>query len=354
MKKVVKLFITSFILSLLTFNIQAIFANSDSTDEEVNKIEHVIVDDHHEGHHIKANFIPDKILNPDDSLYQAPDSAKEYIGIYKGTAEVNQLGLSIHLILSIEESGLFNLAYYFTKIDNEEGQRFYVDQEEKIQSVEAPYRDLVILTGGLKDFEGGIGSGLIRKTLSPVLLLDTNGKADKFYPYQSLAYELRENYQDARVYQNLGLYIIDKKIVVDINHLIGLDKKEENTIILNATNNEHEDYFLVEQKTYEILQDAFDHYLNNYNDFVLDFENSNDFVQVIQAMHLKTNASFPPDTTFELLDPKKVNKQAHNKHTYALLINKQILYFYDGDKLHVTDQVELIDGKYSSNKWQTN
>ncbi|WP_455328491.1 hypothetical protein [Facklamia languida] len=354
MKKVIRFLISFFILNALSCNSQMVLANADSSDEEENKIEHIIVDDHHEGHHIKANFIPDKILNPDDSLYQAPDTAREYIGSYEGTAEVKQLGLTIHLILSIEESGLFNLAYYFTKTDNENGQRFYVDQEGEIQSITAPYQDLVILTGGLKELEGNIGSGLIRKTLSPVLLLDNNGKADKFYPYQSLAYELRENYQDARVYQNVGLYIIDEKIVVDINHLIGLDESEENTTILKATNNESKDFFLVKEKTYEILQEAFDQYLDNYNDFILDFENSNDFVQVIQAMHLKTNASFPKDTTFELIDPQQVNKESQHDNTYALLINQQILYFYDGDKLYVSDQIELIDGKYSANEWQTN
>ena len=77
-------------------------------------------------------------------------------------------------------------------------------------------------------------------------------------------------------------------------------------------------------------------------------------MQVIQAMHLKTNASFPKDTTFELIDPKQVNKESQHDNTYALLINQQILYFYDGDKLYVSDQIELIDGKYSANEWQTN
>ncbi|MGX7107992.1 hypothetical protein [Facklamia miroungae] len=349
-----KIHISLLLLTVLTLNLLFPHDTFAQPEAEVKETHHMKVDGHHEGHHIKANFIPNKILNPDDSLYQAPDRIKQYVGFYKAQVEVPPLDLNLHIIVSIEENGLFNLAHYFSKRDGKESIRFYVNENETIESIPAPYQDLVILTGGLKDFEGGLGSGLVRKTLSPVVFLNNHGKPESLYPYQSMAYDLRENYQDARVYQNVGLYIINDEIVIDVNHLIGLDDEQENRIVLKATRFKNEDAFLVEQKTYEILQEAFDHYLDDYNDFKLQFKNSNDFVQVIQAMHLKTNASFPADTKFELIDPSLVNKDSKNENTFALLINDQILYFYDGEKLFVADEIENTNGSYSAHEWQTN
>ncbi|MGF3072971.1 hypothetical protein ACQV2T_05330 [Facklamia sp. P13069] len=349
-----RIFITLLILTALTLNLlfpHATFAQAEANVKETN---HMKVDGHHQGHHIKANFIPDKILNPDDSLYEAPEKIEKYVGIYQAQATVPKLNLNLDIIVSIEESGLFNMAYYFTQREKGESIRFYVDENETIESIPAPYQDLVILTGGLKEFEGGLGSGLIRKTVSPVVLLNNQGKPESLYPYQSMAYDLRENYQNARVYQDLGLYIVNDEIVIDVNHLIGLDDEQENRIALKATSFKNEDAFLVEKKTYEILQKAFDHYLDDYNDFKLQFKNSNDFVQVIQAMHLKTNASFPADTKFELIDPSQVNKDSESAHTFALLINDQILYFYDGHKLFVANEIENNNRCYSANEWQTN
>ncbi|WPJ91369.1 hypothetical protein R0V13_03085 [Facklamia hominis] len=140
--------------------------------DHIQSIKSSFVDNHHHGHRFKrANFIPEEILNPDDSTYQAPKEVADYQGFYQGALPIEDLDVDLKIILSIEEDGLFNLAYYFVQDEANQGQRFYEDGQGKVQSRPAIYQDLVIMTGGLKKGEGGFYGGLIRKTLSPVVLL---------------------------------------------------------------------------------------------------------------------------------------------------------------------------------------
>ena len=344
------------LMSLPLFQILGVEAK-ETTEEiiegEVIREEGFEVDAHHVDHKIKANFVPQNILNPDDSTYKAPKGIKDYVGTHTAEVEVPELDVQLNVIVSVEEDGIFNLAHYFINKEDKKGLRFYVDKQGTLKSMDAIYQDLVVLTGGLKEAEGGLGSGLIQKTISPVVLLDTQGQAKDFYPYHIMAYELRDNYQNARVYQNVGLYGVDGKLVVDINHLIGLKEGEPIKVSLNAVE-ESPDQFLVEKRTYDILQDSFDNHLNDYNDFNLTFDSENMFVQIIQAMHLKTNASFPKETTFELVEPEKVNKKILGDHAYSLLINKEILYFYDGESLFISNEFTEENGTFTVTRWKTN
>ena len=335
---------------------QTSMAWAEETSEEVTVIkeEGFEVDDYHANHQIKANFIPENILYPNGSVYQAPMDIDKYEGLYVAETEIPVMDTKLNIILSIEEDGLFNLAYYFTNKEDQRGIRFYVNDKDELVETSAVYQDLVMLTGGLLESEGGLTSGLIQKTISPVVLLDTEGKSDAFYPYKSLAFELRESYQNARVYQNVGLYIVNDEVVVDVKHLIGLKEGEEIKIGLKRVEDSDSDQFLVEQRTYQVLQDSFDEYLDNYNDFILEFDSLNDFVQIIQAMHLKTNASFPKETTFELVNPDQINKESHGDNSYALLINNELLYFYDGAKLFISQGFSKTDEGYKVTKWKTN
>lgn len=335
---------------------------ADSTDATEEFTHEVIqrgtesVDDHHHGHSNKANFIPKEILNPDDSIYEGPEEAKELAGHYQGQVAIPGLDMEIAIVLSIEEDGIFNLAYYFINEPDQTGLRFYADPDGELHEVDAFYQDLVMMTGGLKEAEGGLGSGLIHKTISPVILLDQAGEPSLIYPYHNMAYELRENYSNARVYQNVGLYVVDDEVLIDVNHLIGYDSDEELVIALERDDSvaQSSQGLLVRDRTYEVLQDSFDNFLVDHNDFILEFEDANEFLQIIQALHLEANRSFPQETTFELIDPTLVHKPAVGDNTFALAINDSILYFYNGEKLFVAEDYEVQDGVYQAARWITN
>ncbi len=362
----------TFILTLNLFlpTISAHSSSDDVSNDSMSQINHLsddesdtviqsvqpVVDDHHSGHSIKANFLPKQILNPDDSVYQVPEQAKQYAGEYHGRINLPKYSSDLVLNLTIQENGLLNLAYYFEPQDENKGIRFYVDQNNALQSIPAPFQDLVLLTAGIQENDQEeLYAGLIRETLSPVVLINQDGKGDTLYPYHTMAYGLRDNLTNARVFQNIGLYLIDQEVVIDVNHLIGDSDSDELIITLEKVENLPEDEtFLIQQPTYELLQHSFDNYLIEHNDFKMDFQNANDFVQFIQALHLQTNKRFLNETTFELLSPEEVNQDLDSEHSYALIINDSILYTYDGNNLFVAENVQYSDGQYTAEKWISN
>lgn len=311
-------------------------------------------DDHHNHGTTYANFIPNKFLNPDDSVYEAPEATKDYVGLYTAQAEVEELQANVNITLSIEEDGIFNLAYYFVNSPEQTGKRFYATKDGQVEEVEAIYQDLVVLTGALREGEGGLGSGLIGKTISPVVLLDEDGNPDRLYPYMSLAFDLRENYANSRIYQSIGLNIAEDIVAIDVNHLIGLESDNQVVAKFEKVEARHEDEFLVATRTYELLQDSFDNDLIEHNDFKMDYQSANDFVQAVLAMHLRTNTSFPQDTIVELVENDRVELDEGQDVQYAMLINDSILYAYDGTKLFVAEEVTEENGNYSVEKWVTN
>ncbi|MBG9977650.1 hypothetical protein [Ruoffia tabacinasalis] len=349
MKKSLTLLLTTTLL--LSLNPVMILAEEDHDHDAT---ETLAADHHHEHGTNYANFMPANILNPDDSVYEAPEATEDYVGLYTAQTRVEDLDADLELILSIGDDGLFNLAYYFVNSPEQRGVRFYANEEGEVESTEAIYQDLVILTGALREGEGGLGTGLIGKTISPVVLLDEDGEADRLYPYMNLAYDLRENHLNARVYQNVGLYLADDVVAVDVNHLIGLDSDEQIVTQFSSVEEGHEDEVLVESRTYELLQESFDNDLIEHNDFKMDYQSENEFMQLVLAMHLRTNASFPQDTEVELIDPKSVQLNDDSEAQYAMLINDSVLYVFDGESLFMTEEVEEVDGKYTVEKWVTN
>lgn len=331
---------------------------SASQDESVEIVveEGFAADGHHMDHQIQANFLPEKILNPDDSLYEAPEAVKDYVGLYEAQAQVPSLNSKIDILVSVTEDGLFNLAYYFTNEGDQQGIRFYSDDQENIQSTPAPYKDLVLMTGALTQIEGQdtLSSGLIRKTMSPVVLLDKKGQFKDFYPYLSMAYDLRDTYANARVYQYVGLQGAEKKFKIDVNYMIGLKDQAPLEVELKKVDKIDSLPVLVAKPTYQIMQDSFDNYLMDNNDFKFQFNDWNEFVQIIQAMHLKTNASFPVGTEFVKVDPNNVNLPIKAEPAFALLINNKLLYYYDGEKLYLADQFQQEGDRFVAKKWITN
>lgn len=310
--------------------------------------------DHHHNHGIKrANFIPEEILNPDDSTYQAPREVADYQGFYQGNLRLEELGVDLKIILSIEDDGLFNLAYYFVQDEDNRGQRFYADDQGQVRSRPAIYNDLVIMTGGLKEGEVGLFGGLIRKTLSPVVLLGQSGQPVALYPYTNMAYDLRETYRKYRIYQNIGLYLTEGSVYIDVNHLIGLDSETSYQVELERFEEESEDHFLVEKYSYEILQESFDQYLVDHNDFAFDFETANDFLQEILAMHLQTNRSFPLDTKISMVDPSQVAVDLGEDRfiKWAFIIDQAELYLYDGESVYLADGLHKEGGIYHADQW---
>lgn len=313
-------------------------------------------DGHHDHGTSYANFIPHAILNPDDSIYQAPEIVQDYVGLYTAQAAIDEMGVDLKLILNIQEDGLFNLAYYYENEPESTGLRFYATEANSIESVAAVYQDLTFLTGALRDGDGGLGSGLIRETIAPIVLLDGQGQADELYTYMSMAYGLRENYANARIYQNVGLYIAEDNVVMDVNHLIGLESEEELAVAFERVEH-HEDQFLVEATIFDLLQNNFDENLIEHNDFRMDYQSANEFVQKVLAMHLQTNTSFPQETQVDLLASATVDLTSvaeAGKAIYSLLINETILYAFDGEKLYMSTEFEEIDGSYTAEKWLTN
>ncbi|MFL2143106.1 hypothetical protein ACEN4N_05095 [Ruoffia sp. FAM 20857] len=349
MKKCLTLLLTTTLL--LSLNPVMILAEEDHDHDATGTL---AADHHHEHGTNCANFIPTNILNPDDSVYKAPEATDDYVGLYTAQARVEDLDTDLELILSISEDGLFNLSYYFVNTPEQRGIRFFANEEGEVESTEAMYQDLIILTGALREGEGGLGSGLIGKTISPVVLLDENGEADRLYPYMNLAFDLRENPQNARVYQNVGLYLADDVVAVDVNHLIGLDSEEQIMTQFSSVEEGHEDEFLVESHTYELLQESFDNDLIEHNDFKMAYQSENEFMQLVLAMHLRTNTSFPQDTEVELIDPESVQLNDDSEAQYAMLINDSVLYVFDGESLFMTEEVEEVDGKYTVENWVTN
>lgn len=312
-------------------------------------------DDHHNHGTARANFLPAQILNPDDSVYEAPEEIADYVGTYASQVHIDELDADLHIIVNIEEDGILNLAYYFVNTEDNTGLRFYANSDGVVEERDALYQDLVVMTAALREGDGGLGTGLIGKTVSPVVLLDEEGEADRLYPYMALAFELRENMQNARVYQNIGLYAVDGKLTVDVNHLIGLESDQAIAVELEAVEASAEDALLVERRSYELLQDSFDNDLDaDHNDFKMDYESANDFVQRVLAMHLRTNASFPQDTTVEMLAGDTVELEESlgaDDIAYAFLLNDSILYAYDGSRLYMAEEAKETDGVYTSDNW---
>ena len=329
--------------------------HSQDSDTEGHSHSSFSADDHHNHGALRANFIPTNILNPDDSIYQAPQATADYVGTYSTQVRIADLNADLKVLVDIQEDGLMNLAYYFINSEDQTGTRFYADQEGVIEERQAVYQDLVVMTAALREGEGGLGTGLIGKTISPLVLLDENGQADRLYPYMALAFELRENLQNARVYQSIGLYATDGAVTVDVNHLIGLESDEKIVVELEEVEDAGEDALLVEQPTYELLQASFDNDLDaDHNDFKLDYQSANDFVQGVLAMHLRTNTSFSSDTTAKMVGREAVQLDENlgaGEVTYAFLLNDAILYAYDGHRLYMAEEVEEVDGVYSSDQW---
>lgn len=348
MKKLIKISLT-ILLATVSLASNVLFA--EETDDHHHEEDSFSADHHHNHGAVYANFMPDKILNPDDSEYQAPEATKNYVGLYTAQASIKDLGVDLNLILDIQADGLFNLAYYFENEPESTGQRFYVSEENSIEAVDAVYQDLTLLTGALREGDGGLGSGLIRETIAPVVLLDHQGQPEELYAYMTMAYGLRENYANARVYQNVGLYIADDIVAIDVNHLIGLDSDEQLAVQFELVE-DHEDQFLVELPTFELLQHNFDTHLVEHNDFRMDYSSANEFVQKVLAMHLETNTSFPQDTQIELVDTENVTSAG--KVVYALLINEAILYGYDGERLYLATEFEENEGDYVVEAWISN
>lgn len=319
-----------------------------ATEEQNHQGNSFNADNHHNHGAVYANFLPDKLLNPDDSDYQAPESTEEYVGLYIAQASIEALGLDIKLILDIQKDGLFNLAYYFENEAESNGHRFYVSEENSVEAVVADYQDLTVLTGALRDGDGGLGSGLIRETIAPVVLLDSQGQPEELYTYLNMAYGLRENYVNARVYQNVGLYIANDIVAVDVNHLIGLDADEPLALQFELVE-EHADQFLVERPTFELLQHNFDTHLVDHNDFNMSYQSANEFVQKVLAMHLETNTSFSQDTQVELVEAENITSVS--EVVYAMLINESILYVSDGERLYMATEFEENEGQYKVEAW---
>lgn len=170
----------------------------------------------------------------------------------------------------------------------------------------------------------------------------------------NMAYGLREQYANARVYQNVGLWLADDIIAVDINHLIGLDSDTQYTAQFQAA---EADQLLVARPVFEILQDNFDNQLINHNDFDMAYETANEFVQKVLAMHLETNTSFPQDTEIEWVEADNIQLSADleaDPVQYGMLINNQILYAHDGSHLYMASEFDLTDGQYTADQWVTN
>ena len=304
---------------------------------------------HHGGHAV--NFIPDKILNPDDSLYEAPAETADYVGTYRATAPVAALGVDLELILSVGEDGLFNLAYYFQNKKASDGICFYTEGDQ-VHQTPVCFQDLVVFTGALKPGEGGLTTGLIGCTLSPVVLLDEEGQLDRLYPYKALAYNLRENHVNVRVYQSMGLYFTPEEVGVDVNHLIGLDSDDLQLASFERSNLTEDEASLVAQPTYELLQASFDRDLTaDHQAFRKEFATANDFLQFVQALFLETNASFPEDTKMTLLEPDQVQIDEAEEIQTAILVNDQMIYAYDGESIYFSETIQEVDGQYQGNHW---
>lgn len=359
MRKKVLLILAGILLTL-NFNLLIKAEETDNVkDHNHEVIETFNADDHHSHGTLYANFIPEQILNPDGSDYEAPDATEEYVGFYTAETFIEELDSILHLALKIEADGLLNLAYYYEDQAENTGVRFYANEDNQIEKRDAIYQDLTLLTAGLKEGENGLIAGLIGETIAPVVLLNERGEPDKLYAFMSMAYGLRDSYVNPRVYQSVGLYLRDESVAVDINYLIGLESEEERVAVFEkqATEESREEAKLLERPTFEILQDNFDYYLIDHNDFKFDFDTANEFVQEVLAMQLQTNASFPPSTTVELLDPDNVVDSTtvpSKDYLYIMAINETILYAYDNNNLYMATDFVEENRVYSEIQWLTN
>lgn len=327
-----------------------------SHDEDENR--GFSADDHHGHNHgpLKANYIPSEILNPDGSRYEAPEQVKDYIGLYTGTVQIDEMKVNIHFVLEIFEDGLFNLAHYYENREEDKGLRFFANKEHEVEAREAVYQDLSILTGALREAEGGIGAGIVGQQIQPVVLLDEKGEPTELVTYMDLAFGLRDNYSKPRVYSNVGLAIIDEELMLDVNQLIGLKSEKDHVVPLEKVETSP-DHALVEQRTYELLQDNFDHNLNSKGDFDLNFETANEFVQAVLMMQLKTNASFPQETEVQLIEAEKVQgtdpKGKEVKAEYVMSLNDEVLFASVGDRLYIAEDFDSTSDGYQNVKWKT-
>ncbi|MGO4938209.1 hypothetical protein ACTQ54_11480 [Fundicoccus sp. Sow4_H7] len=354
MRKTLKLLLSLLLLTTLTpINIAA----HDGEDHNHEKVDSFSADDHHTHGTNDANFIPANILNSDDSKYVAPEETADHVGLYTTQVTLEELDVDVKIILNINDDGIFNLVYYFINAPEATGLRFYGDADGNVLERDAIYQDLVVLTAALREGDGGLTSGLLGRTNSPVVLLDEEGNPDRLYPYKSLAYDLRENYQNARVYQSVGVYAVDEEVVVDVNHLIGLQDAETLVVPMEKVETSEEvDAFLVEQRVYEMLQYSFDNDLVDHNDFKMEFDSFNSFLQKVLAMNLGTNASFPRDTTVSALTPEQVDLTGDAIADYAVLINNALIYAFDTEtnSLYMSDSIKETEGVYTAEKWVTN
>ncbi|MBG9981146.1 hypothetical protein HZY91_08605 [Facklamia sp. DSM 111018] len=328
-----------------------------SHDEDQNR--GFSADDHHGHNHgpLKANYIPSEILNPDGSRYEAPEQVKEYVGLYTGAIQIDEMKVKIHFVLEIFEDGLFNLAHYYENNEEDKGLRFFVNADEKLEARGAVYQDLSILTGALREADGGIGAGVVGQQIQPVVLLDEKGEPAEMVTYMDLAFGLRDNYSKPRVYSNVGLAIIDEELMLDVNQLIGLNSEKDHVVQLEKVETSP-DQALVEQRTYELLQDNFDHNLNSKGDFDLNFETANEFVQAVLMMQLKTNASFPQETDVQLIEAEKVqgtdSKGNEIKAEYVMSLNDEVLFASVGDRLYMANEFDGSGDSYQNVKWKSN
>lgn len=321
--------------------------------------------DLHNHGNIKVNFIPKQILTADGATYEAPAEVAEYVGFYRGQARIESLDADLNVILNIQEDGLFNLATYYSPAEAKQGKRFYADAASNIKEVESEiYYHLTRLSGAIIPSEFGLSSGILAAPINPIVLFDENGEAEKLMDFVTLAFGDRTEFPNQTVYTYVGLDIVEDVLSINVNQLIGLDEAEKVDIILEEISENDPAAFLVEETVFELQQANFEELLVNYGDFAFEFKNYNDFLQMILAMQLTRNLSFPADIQIEYLDADQVsggkaslgNYQAASQiePIYALNYNNSHLFAYDGENLFISDTFTKDGVNYKQIEWETN
>lgn len=286
--------------------------------------------------------------------YVAPEGIEDYAGLYVGQAPIAELNTTWKVIVNIREDGMFNLAFYYDNEPFNTGIRFYVNESNEIQTTEADYLLLTLLTGNLYQDEEGVESALIEGEIYPVVLLNSQGESEALYTYQKLVQRLGGKGATTYLSNSGGLRIIADTVRVDGNYLIGFETKEALDIPLVFLE-EDDDQFLVESTVSELLRYNFVNYLVDYQEFDRSYDSANDFVQKVLATYLKLNWQFPPGSEVELITPEDVLLDASleaDSVIYALLVNDQALYVYDGTYLYRTRYYELLENQYQVKSWR--
>lgn len=301
----------------------------------------------------QINFIPDKLLNPDGSDYEKPEDIADYVGLYVAEAPIDEMDITFKVLVNIREDGLFNLAYYFTDLDPYNGVRYYVNEANEIQEIAGTYFELMLFTGLVFEGEAGLEAALIGEKIAPVVLLNQQGQAEELYAYQSMTRGFEEEYSAESIEPTSSLTIRDGRISLAGNDLLGFKTEKALNLTLTLVEDD-ESQFLVQETVYEILQYNFDSYVTSEGDFIKDYPTANDFVQKVLASYMHINRVIPHHIQIELLDPQNLltgGKLEAASVKYAMLVNQEILYAYDGTDLYRSRDFEVEGRVYSSNNW---